>query len=293
MINNLIYQNIDYLEFKINQDIVSGLVLNSPYKYLWHNFHLEFISSYKDFSLYSLFYNNDKISTLNFFTNDKKNKKWLYLHYASQSIHKYWFDLINLFLYNFNNSKIDLFRFDYCNDFNIDYDSIDKQLIFYNSTRDKKTRSSDDMGETYSYRTYSEYALRIYNKKLDIYDKKLEYLYKDYEKYNNVTRIEFKVLRKKIKRHNLTIDNYLYICSNMGNKMVKKHFNIDMFTENLKSFNTKLILQWYKKSEIELKYKEFVKLFEYLKTTHKRKNIFNMFNTYYDNKFTTINSHYE
>lgn len=295
--DKLIYSNFDYLEFKLNNDFIlnkiNWLVVNSPeLRFKQNDFYLKLEWDYYWFKAYSLWYKFDKIANLNYNkdTNKQKNKTWLYIHFASTPIRIHWIPFIEFVLTEILQQKeFILFHFDFCFDFkDIDTETILKNLVFLPVSESNKQVTNRTLGLTYDYKTYSEHSLRIYNKLLDISDKNIIW-YDHYKQYNEVTRVEFKILRKQLKRHNLNFDNYTEVLTMISIKKLNKHFNLDYQTTNYNTrVSTKQHLQQTLISQLNNDFKQFKALFETLKSTHYKKNIFFMFNSHFDKDFTKL-----
>jgi hypothetical protein len=215
-------RHLDFLKIKLqyfnNLDILDWLVDNSNIRYINQSMSIQFDKVEKDYKTY--FITDSKNNKLWLITIvDDKNKRfdfynnitfyWTFFNLYSNS---YIFDIFQLF--NLNNKNA-IMRVDIAEDH---YNNYSVKSIIYKDSVASSVRSH----HTYwieswkNLQKWEEYDLKVYNKRLDILDKKLKYIqnndwnfiYKDmYDKYKTITRIELKLKRDFIKKRWIYLHN--------------------------------------------------------------------------------------
>ncbi len=257
-------RNIDYLEIKLFwQDIRDKLIgicensLKRIVKTDYDKYTIQFRAKFSEwlYIIYDIYIEQiieDKIKdvmvwSINWIKNTNLSKNWVFLTFSWEFWNEYsllnFMDFIDWIKYNYNKYMWAIYRLDYKIDvFNVTvdetYSMIDKTKFNVKNIPCRRDLESNEL--TYYTLNFCEDLIRIYNKKLDIFDKWKQEKYQDIIKYDwPVTRIEVQLSRKKFARKLIKdiFDLFEYGESALIKKM-KKYYKYEIFKdEKLKQIN--------------------------------------------------------
>lgn len=303
----MIFKNLklDFLTIRLKKDLINikfwSIVDNSNYLdlstfYSWLDFKIYLENKENTYSSYIICdNNNNKIAQIIIVNNLNKRSDlynkitfyWLFfnLYFYKTSIWQY---LLNSLLTFFGiNNTNNITRFDLCFD---DYSSLDTYTF-----KDEYIEKVKTFGTTWkSLKIDKRYTFRVYNKSLDVLDKKLYWLINNFNdlpyyeiiqnKENDLIRLELQVNSKLIKEKNIKLFD---IITN-DNFSKDKIFN-NLFIECFYSFekkirdlnnnnsNKKLLQKFESKVDLNKKMlKAYLKNVYFLEPDKFRKNLFEM-----------------
>ena len=244
---------IDFLSIRLKTDLINknfwSIVENSNYLdfssyYNWLEFKIYLETNEKTFNTYILCDNNNNKLCQIFIVNNLNKRSdfynkitfyWLFfnLYFYNTHIWQYLLNSIMSFFWIDNNNKIT--RFDLCYD---DYSSLDTYIFKCEYIEKVKT-----FGTTWkSLKQDKRYVFRVYNKSLDVLDKKLHTLINNFNQIpyyhvikninNDLIRLELQFNSKLIKEKNLKlfdiITNDNYIKDKLFNNLYSECFYSDL-----------------------------------------------------------------